>query len=127
VCSDVALVVSVLRDDATLLDDVRPLPDPGAIWWRAQLERRSRSARRVTRVLDAFQAVAALCGVAAAALLAPWVWPQVKEWLGAAKGSAEAALPSAAGLAQPSVVLVISTCLVLLLVATGYYDSWAED
>jgi hypothetical protein len=126
-CSDAALVASVLAREAEELDPGPPLPDPSVIWLRARLEQRRHTARRATRIIDVFQVVAATAGVAATAALAPWLWPRLRDWLGAARASFEGSLPAAAELGQPSVVLLVSACLVLLLVATGYYESWVED
>jgi len=107
-CAELTLVVAALAADAEqLVDETVPLPDPGVIWFRAQLAEREHNYRRATRAIVWVQraAVAVVAGVGLA--FAPGLWTLIGKFLaGLNLGSAAAELPRAAG--SPTLVLVTS-------------------
>ena len=111
-CAEVTLVVAAMTADAGQLMDIeRPLPDPGVIWFRAQLANRENMLRRATRAIVWVQratiAVVAAIGLA----FAPGLWTAVKAFAaGLELDSAAGNLPRAAG----SPVLVVVTSLLVL-------------
>ena len=113
-CADLVLVGTMLLDHARELPDPQPLPDPGVIWWRAQLQSRCAAAERATRMIRILHAVAGACAAAAAIALLPGLWPALRSWLQDLATTASHSA-SAAGAASPGLVLGVSSVLLLLL------------
>jgi len=132
VCSEVALVAGLLREEnAALLADVK-LPDAGLVWWKAQLRARREAAEFAARPIALAERFALACGLAV--LLAFMVWKRgdLHTWLGrlASFGHSDAHwLQSLVlnSLNQPaSVFFVASASLLVLFMACLVYAIWAE-
>lgn len=68
-CSDLLLVTLALRNARSdAIASAAPLPDPGILWWRAQLRRRSAALEQMNRPLARAQGFALV--IAALALVA---------------------------------------------------------
>jgi hypothetical protein len=107
-CAELTLVVAALAADADeLVADSRPLPDPGLIWFRAQLASREHKLDRATRGIVWVQRAAVAAVVAVAAALAPEIWSFVGGVVSGLdiEGPAQG-LPRAAG--SPLLVMVAS-------------------
>jgi hypothetical protein len=111
-CAEVTLVVAAMAADAgALLDLDSPLPDPGVIWFRAQLADRENKLRRATRAIVWVQRATIAAVAAIAIAFAPGLWAAVKGFAaGLDLGSAAGNLPRAAG----SPILVVVTSLLVL-------------
>lgn len=107
-CAELTLVVAALAADAEqLADEVIPLPDPGVIWFRAQLAQREHNFRRATRAIVWVQRLAVAVVAAIGLAFAPGLWTLIGKFVaGLNLGSAAAELPRAAG--SPTLVLVTS-------------------
>jgi hypothetical protein len=107
-CAELTLVVAALAADAEQLGDGDiPLPDPGVLWFRAQLAERERVFKRATSAIVWVQraAIAVVAGIALA--FVPGLWALIAKFVaGLDLGSAAAELPRAAG--SPTLVLVTS-------------------
>ncbi len=58
------------------------LPDPGMLWWKAQLLQRWDAQRRAIEPIEKGQQVQVGIGVAGCAALLYWLWPHVQAWAG---------------------------------------------
>jgi hypothetical protein len=107
-CAELTLVVAALAADAEqLADEVVPLPNPGVIWFRAQLAERERKFRRATRAIVWVQRAAMAVVAAIGLAFAPGLWALIVKAVGGLDlGSAAAGLPRAAG--SPTLVVVMS-------------------
>jgi hypothetical protein len=126
-CSETLLVASFLRCGAAEASAaLSPLPDPGYLWWRASLQRRSAVSERATRVITIVQRAAVL---SAALLLIPLLragWPHLRHWLAAFNPAALApALPSNA--ANPGLVIAVSATLLAVLALLDLHGEWSRD
>ncbi len=107
-CAELTLVVAALAGDAEeLMEDPRPLPDPGVMWLRARLANRENKFHRATRAIVVVQratiAVVAAIGLA----FAPGLWNLVRGAFSSLSFSPSIqGLPRAAG--SPLLVLVVS-------------------
>jgi hypothetical protein len=75
ICAELTLVVSALAADAErLMDDPKPLPDPGVIWMRARLADREQKFHRATRAIVVVQRATVAVVAAIGLAFAPGVW-----------------------------------------------------
>ena len=58
------------------------LPDPGMLWWKAQLLQRWDAQRRAAEPIETGQRFQVGVGAAACAALLYWLWPDVQAWAG---------------------------------------------
>ena len=58
------------------------LPDPGMLWWKAQLLQRWDAQRRAAEPIDKGQQAQVGIGAAACAVLLYWLWPDLQAWMG---------------------------------------------
>jgi len=107
-CAELTLVVAALAADAKqLADDAVPLPDPGIIWFRAQLAEREHRYRRATRAIVWVQRATIAVAVAVGLAFAPGLWALIGRFMaGLDLGSAVAELPQVAD--SPTLVLITS-------------------
>lgn len=56
------------------------LPDPGMLWWKAQLLQRWDAQRQAAAPLETGQHVQVGVGVAGCAGLLVWLWPHLQRW-----------------------------------------------
>jgi hypothetical protein len=107
-CAELTLVVAALAADAEQLEDEAiPLPDPGVIWFRAQLAQREHNFRRATRAIVWVQRLAIAVVAAIGMAFAPGLWALIGDFVVRLNlGSAAAELPRAAG--SPTLVLITS-------------------
>jgi predicted anti-sigma-YlaC factor YlaD len=107
-CAELTLVVAALAADAEqLADEAIPLPDPGVLWFRAQLAERERVFKRATSAIVWVQRVAIAVVAAIGLAFAPGLWALIGKFVaGLNLGPTAAELPRAAG--SPTLVLVTS-------------------
>jgi hypothetical protein len=58
----------------TSVDAPQPLPDPGVIWWKAQLLRRWESERRAVAPIERMHWVELVTGIACLGVFLAWQW-----------------------------------------------------
>ena len=74
--SDDALVAAFFREVGG--DPVEPgLPDPGTLWWKAQLRARRAAIERAARPILIVERLAWACGVGTLAAATVWQMPQI--------------------------------------------------
>ena len=74
-CAELTLVIAALTADAEELAAIdAPLPEPAAIWLRAQLASRELQYQRATRAIIWIQRLAVAIAMAVAIAFAPGVW-----------------------------------------------------
>ena len=56
------------------------LPDPGMLWWKAQLLQRWDAQRRATEPIEKGQQLQVGVGVVGCGVLAVWLWPHLQQW-----------------------------------------------
>jgi hypothetical protein len=128
VCEEVVLVASYLLASSHAAAGDAALPDPGRIWWKAQLAANAAAMERALRPIVwarrfAFGAFAA--AVVAAAIL--W-WPRI-----ATIGGQFVATWTRRGVAAPAghnnVLFLFTTLFLLILLSLvfGLYAVWSED
>lgn len=107
-CAELTLVVAALAADAEqLVDEAIPLPDPGVIWFRAQLAEREHRFQRATRAIVWVQRATIATVAAVGVAFAPGLWALIGRFVaGLDLGSAAAELPRAAG--SPTLVMITS-------------------
>lgn len=128
ICSEVVLVSSFLRTEAQSARAEAVLPDPGRIWWKAQLAARREAAERAVRPIALMEKLAFACGALFLGIAFFWQWPRISGWLGrVADLWTHRVLAGPA--AQMSLPLVATLGLFLLLpvLLFGLYISWSED
>jgi hypothetical protein len=119
-CSELVLVTQSLRRHASSVEAELPLPDPGFLWWRAQLQSRAAAAERATRMIVWVQRVAIASCATLVALALLQLWPTITGWLSSiASHSMTSSLP--ANVARPGLVIGASLVVLALLLA---YDSY---
>ncbi len=104
-CAEIRLVAGFLRHEA-LAAAPEPLPDPGLIWWRSKLESRREVARKATVTITAVQILAAAFAAGLGLKVLVWMWPAIRQMLGAA-GKALTPATLSAGSADPALVILV--------------------
>jgi hypothetical protein len=107
-CAELTLVVAALAADAEeLMDDQRPLPDPGVMWLRARLANRENAFHRATRAIVVVQRATVAVVAATGLAFAPGLWRFIRGAVSSLSLSPSVqGLPRAAG--SPLLVLVVS-------------------
>jgi hypothetical protein len=124
-CSDLVAVTGFLRDTAAAVDDDPVLPDPGYIWWRAQLAARAADAERATRGIVICQRIAVVFGGLLALFGISRVLPLLKGWLPTFDLSAiVSSLPG--DMAPPVLVIVASVVVLAAMIAYDRYEPRTE-
>lgn len=132
ICSEVALVSSFLRIEAESARAEAVLPDPGRIWWKAQLAARREAAERALRPIALMEKLAVACGALCLGIAFFWQWPRISSWtsgwLGRVADLWTHRMPAGSA-AQMSLPLVATLGLFLLLpvLLFGLYVSWSEE
>lgn len=103
----------------TSVDAPRPLPDPGVVWWKAQLLRRWESERRAVAPIDRMHWVEIATGVASLGVFLVWQWSGLVNLLSRLSTSAlttlssSSASPASASAAPSTLIFVIAVSLAL--------------
>ena len=125
VCGEVALTSQWLLSLAELPDPRREgsaaLPEPGLVWWRAQLAHKQRAAERAHRKLQWIESVALIMILLGVAGGFEWIWPQIQEQLPALlnglwprmldAASAASPVPSLAWLILPALMALCAVAI----------------
>jgi hypothetical protein len=80
-CAELSLITGYLRQEGKLAQSEAVLPDSGFVWWKARLLARRAAAERATRPVVIAERVGLIAGALAAAGLAAWQWPLIRESL----------------------------------------------
>jgi len=115
-CGEVLLVARLMNSHAREVASSAPLPDPGPIWWKAELQQRRDAAARAARPIVLAEKVAQIAGIAVGGVLLIWRWPLVQEWLSAVSALAEGAR-AMAPIFQANLLLIGSLALLPLILA----------
>ncbi len=79
-CRETAEAAAWMQQFAALPADPLRLPDPGMLWWKAQLLQRWDAQRRAAAPLETGQHVQVGVGLAGCVALLAWLWPRVQNW-----------------------------------------------
>jgi hypothetical protein len=107
----------------TSVDAPHPLPDPGVVWWKAQLLRRWESERRAVVPIERMHWVELAAGAASLGVFLVWQWSGLVNLLSRLSPSALATLASssssspASAAAEPA-TLIFAVGVTLALGAT---------
>lgn len=128
ICSEVALVSSFLQIEAESARVEAVLPDPGRIWWKAQLAARREAAERAVRPIALMEKLAVACGALFLGIAIFWQWTRISGWLGRVADLSTHRTPAGSA-AQMNLALVATLGLFLLLplLLFGLYISWSEE
>lgn len=141
VCREAVQLASVFREDRDAVIRAARVPEPGLVWWRAQLRARREAAATAERPVAIAQGLAIVASLAAAVGVFWALLPSVRTFFGGVASSLPApadllpSLPSATGafsnlsagslLAQPGILIVLAATLVLAPLAL--YLALARD
>jgi len=81
-CRQDAEVAAWMIAFAELPAEPARLPDPGMLWWKAQLLQRWDAQRLAAEPIETGQRFQVGIGAAACAVLLYWLWPDVQAWAG---------------------------------------------
>ena len=110
-CQD-ALAVSEWFEATTDADVARSLPDPGRIYWRAQLQHRRAMAHRATHAIRLLEQVTIAVASAAALIGCVLAWPALSR--------AARDVSDLAAITSPSSVMNLTVATALLVVAVVF-------
>ena len=121
-CREAVAAQDWLRRMADTSDDPHDLPDPGLLWWRAQLVRRWQAERLASAPIESMQRVELWVGLASLVALLFWVVPMAWRWaLGIERPvslDAETVTRWASLLDSPTMMAALPLAAALLGVAT---------
>lgn len=112
-CRQTSDVTAWLIRFANLPVESERLPDPGLLWWKAQLLQRWDAQRRAAEPIEKGQQLQVGIGVAGCVVLLAWLWPHLQTWGARLSGS-----DVSAWTATPNVVLTTLAGVGLLAAAT---------
>jgi hypothetical protein len=113
ICQDVAAVFAAMSTEREDAWEAASVPASSVVWWRAQLRAREEAARAAERPIFVTQAVAVVCLIAAAFVLATLAWPWMKGAAAATSGAIEWVTPRAAAVSS-AFALITGTALPVL-------------
>ena len=118
-CRDAAAVTRWMRRLAEVPAGVAKLPDPGTLWWKAQIARRWEAERRSSAPVDTMERVELVIALIVVALATAWGLPAVWRVVSApADPAAVTRLALTVDLSQ--VMLLVGAGLVVALGFTAY-------
>lgn len=118
-CRDAVATVAWMREMAdTSADAPHPLPDAGAIWWKAQLLRRWESERRAVAPIERMHWVEISAGVVSLGVFLVWQWSGLVNLLARLNPASLATISSSSAAAASPTVLMFVVGLTLALGAT---------
>jgi hypothetical protein len=122
ICADVAVVASLLHDDADAARRHVQLPAAGQVWWRAAVRARLDGAHAAERPLTWAQGIAAASAAGAAVATIGFAWPTIDRaaaWIGSQAWSAAPATAAIVDLVsaavQPSLPFMIAAAAGMVL------------
>lgn len=115
-CRDAIALVRWMRRMADTTGEPHALPDPGALWWRAQLVRRWQAERRACAPMETMQGVELWVGVISVVILLAWLGPAVRRLLSVADASLDALTVTRwTWVVEPSMLFTILPLAIALL------------
>lgn len=77
ICSDLATVAAVLRDERDEAWRDAHVPTSGQVWWRASIRTRAEAAATAARPIAVLQGLAGACAAGLGAALVTLAWPSI--------------------------------------------------
>jgi hypothetical protein len=108
-CCEQAAAISWMRHLAAAPEPSHPLPDPGVIWWKAQLLRRWQAERVASAPIERMHWVELVAGFACLVVFLAWQWRGLSTLVARAIPAGVAAMSTAAPPSNP-LVLVLVLC-----------------
>jgi hypothetical protein len=120
ICSDVVTIAGAIEESRQELRRTTALPDPGTVWWRAQLRARREAVVAAGRPITGAQVIACACALG----VLVGYYQSSSRWLlsGAGKWFSTLAAPLADHL-----ILVVAGAVLLLLLPAALFLSAARD
>jgi predicted anti-sigma-YlaC factor YlaD len=118
-CRDAAAVTRWTRRLADVPAGVAKLPDPGTLWWKAQIARRWEAERRSSAPVDAMERAELIIALIVVALATAWGLPVVWRVL-RLPANPETVTRLALTVDLSQVIVVIGAGLVVALAFTAY-------
>lgn len=107
-CRDAVEAVCWMRRMADAPDETRALPEPGMIWWKAQLLRRWESERRAAVPLERMHTVELVAGLASLGIFVVWQWSGLVNVFARLSPASLAAMSAASASGTSPLVLVLA-------------------
>jgi predicted anti-sigma-YlaC factor YlaD len=108
-CREQADAISWMRQLADAPEPSHPLPDPGVIWWKAQLLRRWQAERVASAPIERMHWVELVAGFASLVVFLAWQWRGLSTLVSRAIPLGVSAMSTAAPPGNP-LVLVLIVC-----------------
>jgi predicted anti-sigma-YlaC factor YlaD len=108
-CREQAAAISWMRHLAAAPEPSHPLPDPGVIWWKAQLLRRWQAERVASAPIERMHWVELVAGFASLVVFLVWQWRGLSTLVSRAIPAGVSAMTTAAPPSNP-LVLVLIVC-----------------
>ncbi|MDD5544937.1 MAG: hypothetical protein PHX83_17355 [Acidobacteriia bacterium] len=104
------------------------LPDPGMIWWKAQLMQREILEQKAIRPVQTFQRASVVVTLLAVFLIGLWRWPHLEKWLGAWTPGLERSWWTLTNLSPVfTTLMLISVGLIAVSVVLTFFAVLSED
>jgi hypothetical protein len=122
-CREQADAISWMRHMAAAPEPSHPLPDPGVIWWKAQLLRRWQAERVASAPIERMHWVELVAGFASLVVFLVWQWRALSTLVARAIPAGLSAMSTAAPLRNPLVLVLIlcGTATVGAMVLAGLH------
>jgi predicted anti-sigma-YlaC factor YlaD len=122
-CREQADATCWMRKLAAAPEPSHPLPDPGVIWWKAQLLRRWQAERVASAPIDRMHWVALVAGFASLVVFLVWQWKGLSTLVARAIPAGVAAMSTATPPSNPVVLALVlgGTATVGAMVLAGLH------
>ena len=107
-CRDQADAISWMRRLADAPEPSHPLPDPGVIWWKAQLLRRWQAERVASAPIERMRWIELAAGFASLAVFLAWQWQGLVNLVSRAIPAGLAAAAEAPQAVSPMALVLIA-------------------
>lgn len=113
-CAETLFIAEMLQENALEASADSVLPDPGPIWWKAQLLARQRALHRADKPIALAERAGQFAGIAVGGVLLIWSWPVIAGWLSGVF-SMFTKITLLGSILQSNILLVTSLALLPLL------------
>jgi predicted anti-sigma-YlaC factor YlaD len=126
-CREAASVSQWMQTLSDTTGEMKSLPDPALLWWKAQLLRRWEAERRVAKPIERMQRWEVVAGTIGLAVMVVWQWADISRVFGSLNPGNLTHWTAVANASPYLPVALVGTVLLGVMVLAGVHRMLAES